>query len=383
MQCLSVVIEAARPGRPSPSDRRVRMDSSESNSSFDNRSESSSFSSRHSGGLDFDSAMQPPPPPPPRSNSSVTRSSPSSRNSEYAPPPPPPPLHSGINVMSQPLENRRLSRSNSMRSSISGQSSLWDRPSESESRLSFSQARRRPSNLDRNQASIQDSLAAILSGKKAPSSVRNGIASGDYEGSRARGHSFSSVASDRTTVSTRERKKKTSNDAPAPPPPMVNAFAASLDAIRRNRADTIESSSALSFAGTGSQENGQPKARNRKRESQLSAEGKELIQKAMSGESQGPARAPKSAGRKGLFDDSSSGESDDDNDGLFGISKKTSNGAAASSNGSDKQRQPTKSVARTSSFRNGNGHAFDGNDSSDSDSDSDHGESHSFLGFET
>lgn len=286
--------------------------------------------------------------------------------------------------MSQPLETRRLSRSNSMRSSISGQSSLWDRPSESESRLSFSQARRRPSNLDRNQASIQDSLAAILSGKKAPSSVRNGgIASGEYDGSRARGHSFSSVASDRTSVSTRERKTKTSNGAPVPPPPMVNAFAASLDAIRRNRADTIESSSALSFAGNGSQENGQPRARNRKRESQLSAEGKELIQKAMSGEVQAPARAPKSAGRKGLFDDSSSGESDDDDDGLFGMSKKSSNEAAASSNGSEKQRQPMQSAARTTSFRNGNGHAYDGNDSSDSDSDSDHGESHSFLGFET
>lgn len=346
------------------------MDSSESNSSFDNRSESSSFSSRHSGGLDFDLAMQPPPPPP-RSTSSVTRSSPSSRNSEYAPPPPPP-FHSGFNVMAPPLESRRLSRSNSMRSSISGQSSLWDRPSESESRLSFSQARRRPSNLDRNQASIQDSLAAILSGKKAPPSVRNGIASGEYEGSRARGHSFSSVVSDRTTVSTRERKKKTSNDVLAPPPPMANAFAASLDAIRRNRADTIESSSALSFAGSGSQE--QPKARNRKRESQLSAEGKELLQKAMLGEDDAAARAPKSTGRKGLFDDSSSGESDDDDDGLFGVSKKTSNGAATSSNGSVKHRQPTKLAARTSSFRNGNGHAFDDHDSSDSDSDSDHGE---------
>eukprot|EP00644_Phytophthora_capsici_P015549 jgi/Phyca11/510877/fgenesh2_kg.PHYCAscaffold_70_\ len=149
---------------------------------------------------------------------------------------------------------------------------------------------------------------------------------------------------------------------------MANAFAASLAAIRRNRADTVEEMSVASSAVSPVAANG--KVRDRRRDSQLSAEGKEILKKAM-----GPDVSPKSktkgnSGRRGLFDDSSSEEEDSDT-GLFGVgggNSKAANGtsrASASMRSSDlsvdtRPKPLKKAVAAPSSS---------GDVSSDSDSD--------------
>ncbi|TMW65943.1 hypothetical protein Poli38472_003708 [Pythium oligandrum] len=155
---------------------------------------------------------------------------------------------------------------------------------------------------------------------------------------------------------------------PPPPPPlssyadsnaepsMANAFAASLAAIRRNRADTMDETNGDSRASLDGGE--VRKARNRTRDSQLSAEGKAILQKAMPTDAD-QTKSNGDRGRKGLFDDSSEEDGDSDN-GLFGVKK--TNGATAMPSSSKKA--PAKKYAEPS----------DNGDFSD-DSDADEGPS--------
>jgi hypothetical protein len=131
---------------------------------------------------------------------------------------------------------------------------------------------------------------------------------------------------------------------------MANAFAASLAAIRRNRADTVsEMSVASSVASPVAIAPVNGKARDRKRDSQLSAEGKEILKKAMGSGGKSSITntvacrrpQPKSkanSGRKGLFDDSSSDEDDDSDTGLFGVDGRKSKSANAPSRASSSMR---------------------------------------------
>ena len=121
---------------------------------------------------------------------------------------------------------------------------------------------------------------------------------------------------------------------------MANVFAASLVAIRRNRADTIDSVGAVSHAASPEERTYRSgkKAHDRNRGSPRSAATNEMLKdKAMSenGTEDAPSKSKTKAksGRKGLFDDSSSDE--DSDTGLFGADKQESeiaNGASLTSN---------------------------------------------------
>ncbi|KAI9998518.1 hypothetical protein PInf_002909 [Phytophthora infestans] len=133
-----------------------------------------------------------------------------------------------------------------------------------------------------------------------------------------------------------------SSSPPAPEPSMANAFAASLAAIRRNRADTVEEMSVASSALSPVAANG--KVRNRKRDSQLSAEGKEILKKAMA---QGVSSKPttkSNSGRRGLFDDSSSDEDEGSDTGLFGVGGRKSKAVNGNSRASASMRSSDLSV---------------------------------------
>ncbi|KAE9047912.1 hypothetical protein PR002_g778 [Phytophthora rubi] len=333
---------------------------------------SSVTGSRHDGGM---GNAPPPPPPPMRWSASSSRFSMSSRASMSIPPPPPPPLfdHQSFNE-----RESRLSRSGSSLRSSSFDSFAFDRDEDPvPSRSSFSQGSRRISSADKNKQNMQDNLAAILGGGRPKSASR----------ASHRRDSFGSTMSSVTTASyaVPDRKSKRdatrsngSNTPPASEPSMANAFAASLAAIRRNRADTVEEMSVGSSAVSpvaGASVNG--KVRDRKRDSQLSAEGKEILKKAMSGDNaQGPASKPKSkanSGRRGLFDDSSSDEDDNSDTGLFGVSgrkskapnsvQRASNSMRSSDLSGDSRPTPVKKNAPAPSV------SSDEDVSSDSDSD--------------
>ncbi|KAG6604589.1 px domain containing protein [Phytophthora cinnamomi] len=130
---------------------------------------------------------------------------------------------------------------------------------------------------------------------------------------------------------------------------MANAFAASLAAIRRNRADTVEEMSVTRSAISpvaNAPVNG--KVRDRKRDSQLSAEGKNILKKAMGGDSaQVPGSKIKSnanSGRRGLFDDSSSDEDEESDTGLFGVGGRKSKAPNIASRVSNSMRSSDLSV---------------------------------------
>ncbi|KAH7463208.1 uncharacterized protein KRP23_13420 [Phytophthora ramorum] len=303
-------------------DAPVRLGSSGSDIS-----DSSSMSSRLSSVSSAPGMGNAPPPPPPplHWSASSSRVSMSSRASMGIPPPPPPP----------PLFERqsfndaesRLSRSSSSLRSASFDSFAFDRDEDPvASRSSFSQSSHRISNAGKDKPNIQDNLAAILGGGRPKSASQASRTS-------HRRDSFGSTVSSITTTSYAAPNRKSkmnmnrSNGSSSPPaaePSMANAFAASLAAIRRNRADTVEEMSVASSVTrpvASAPVNG--KVRDRKRDSQLSAEGKEILKKAMNGDSaravSSKAKPKASSGRRGLFDDSSSDEDDDSDTGLFGV----------------------------------------------------------------
>ncbi|GMF16254.1 unnamed protein product [Phytophthora lilii] len=356
-------------------DAPVRLGSSGSDesdsSSLSSLLSSVSSASRHDGGM---GNVPPPPPPPPRWSLSSSRVSMSSRASMGFPPPPPPPLfdHQSFNE-----GESRLSRSSSSLRSASFDSFAFDRDEDPvPARSSFSQSSRRLSSADKGKQNIKDNLAAILGGGRPKSASRASRTS-------RRRDSFGSTMSSVTTASyvVPERKSKVNinrsngtNSPPAPEPSMANAFAASLAAIRRNRADTVEEMSVASSAVSPVAS----KVRDRKRDSQLSAEGKEILQKAMSSDaasapSSKPSKPKASSGRRGLFDDSSSDEDDDSDTGLFGVGgrkSKVANPAPRPSNGTrysdmsvDSRPTPAKKSAPVASV------SSDDDVSSDSDSD--------------
>lgn len=308
----------------------------------------------------------PPPPPPPHALMMMQQQHrESSSRASFVPPPPPPRSGSGFVDLHQDDKATRLSRTGSFRGSLYDDDDEDDRRSEM-SRASFSQSRRRLSGVDRDKQGMQDSLAAILSGRK-PTAVtrRDSIDS-----------TFSAVSV------TKERKKKkdvngtssrtAATASPVAEPTITNAFAASLAAIRRNRADTMDETSNGSIESPVKRENGN--VRNRKRDTQLSSEGKELLKKAMAGgDSPVTKSKPKGNGRKGLFDDSSS-ESDDSDAGLFATGK--GRGSAASkrveANGKPTRRSsttPTSSHSSVGAQRAGAGGFGDDDDDDDEDSD--------------
>ncbi|KAL7997395.1 putative Phox domain, WH2 domain, PX domain superfamily protein [Plasmopara halstedii] len=303
-------------------DPLVRFGSSESDMS-DCSSMSSRLSSvssltgsryEHNGGN-----LPPPPPPPLFRAASSSRMSMSSRNSMgFPPPPPPPPLFDR-----DPITNRNslLSRSNS---SASLDSFVFGHDEESRpSRASFSQTSHRSSNPAKKYQNRQDNLAAILGGERPNFGSRAARTSG-------RRDSFGSITSVMTKASyVPDRKSKViahaldGGTSPKPAgPTMANAFAASLAAIRRNRADTAEEGGIISNVLSPVAANG--KVRSRKRNSQLSAEGKEILRKAMAQEESPKAKPKINGGRRGLFDESSSDEDDQSDTGLFGLGARKS-----------------------------------------------------------
>ncbi|KAG2776752.1 hypothetical protein JG687_00005261 [Phytophthora cactorum] len=324
-------------------DAPVRLGSSGSDisdsSSMSSRlsSVSSVTGSRHDGGM----GNLPPPPPPPRWSSSSRISITSRASMGIPPPPPPPPLfdHESFND-GEP----RFSRSSSSLRSASFDSLAFDRDEDPmASRASFSQNSRRVSSADKGKQHIQDNLAAILGGGRPKSASRASRTS--------RRDSFGSTMSSITTASyaVPERKAKVnanrsngSNSPPAPEPSMANAFAASLAAIRRNRADTVEEMSVASSALSPVAASG--KVRNRKRDSQLSAEGKEILKKAMAQDVPSKPKTKANSGRRGLFDDSSSEEDDDSDAGLFGVGARKSKAANGTSRASTSMRSSDLSV---------------------------------------
>ncbi|DAZ96509.1 TPA: hypothetical protein N0F65_008060 [Lagenidium giganteum] len=204
-------------------------------------------------------------------------------------------------------------------------------PPPGQSRASFAQHRssysapRRISTADQDKQSVQNALAAIMGGK----------ANSRFAGGRdERRDSFESSVSSRSRVSRSAAPTSSPSPvvqaAPQHDNAMTNAFAASLAAIRRNRADTVEDSESASAVPPSST----TKVRNRTREKQLSAEGKELLKKAMDGEKPKPKAG--TGGRKGLFDDSSS---DDDSESGVLAGRKD---ASTSKRISEKQPEPTR-----------------------------------------
>ncbi|OWZ10422.1 hypothetical protein PHMEG_00016730, partial [Phytophthora megakarya] len=284
---------------------------------------SSVTGSRHDGGMG-----NAPPPPPPRWSASSSRVSMSSRMSVNMPPPPPPPPLFDRNSFND--AESRLSRSSSSLRSASFDSFAFDRDENpAASRSSFSQSSHRVSRADKGKQNIQDNLAAILGGGRAKSASRPSRTS--------RRDSFGSTMSSITTSSHVVERKSQKNanrsngsgSSAAPEPSMANAFAASLAAIRRNRADTVEEMSVTSSVVSPVAIN--VKVRDRKRDSQLSAEGKEILQKAMnSNGSSSNIKTKSNSGRRGLFDDSSSDEDDASDTGLFGVGgrKSKANGSS-------------------------------------------------------
>lgn len=353
-----------RIGLPHASDRaRVgSLSSSSGSSSHEHPSDTSSSVSSTSHSHSSAGHVPPPPPPPHALMAMMTQS----QRASFVPPPPPLPRSgSGFVDVHRHDATDRASRSGSVRGSLYDASDAFDTFDSSAerrsdvTRASFSQSRRRLSGVEREKIGIQDSLAAILSGR--PSARRDSI------DSTASGFSVAKAS--------KKTKSTLTTDAP-----MANAFAASLAAIRRNRADTMDDTSPESPPVSA-----RTTIRSRTRKSQLSNEAKELLQKAIGGRasdarSSATVSAPKpSGGRKGLFDDSSS-ESDDDDDGsgLFSASapansRRTSSGAKQQRNGAkpseDRRSSTTPTSSRSSSVdaHRPTAGGFGNHDDSDSD----------------
>lgn len=355
---------------------RHRSASSGSGSLSDDGSERSSVSSRLSSGHSGSSrpkylagndrrysmgGMPPPPPPPP--SQSMRRLSTASSSSQFVPPPPPfpPPIsaRSSFNDVEHNGDGTRPSRSSSSFRSSSFDTMSFDNPAP---RSSMSQGRRRVSNVGGDKLDIQSSLAAIMGGGRRPPA---------RSPSKMRRDSFESTVSSVANGAAAHRRNSRAKDVRSPTsqdttePTIANAFAASLAAIRRNRADTVdEGSGTMSPVSVSS-----GRARNRKRDSQLSAEGKSLLKKAIEGDdasstSNGAKKAQN--GRRGLFDDSSDDDDDDDSDsGLFGASRREKTNAAAGRRNEDGVRHSVSmnGVGRKSTSR----HVEDDGSNSDSD----------------
>ncbi|KAF1334472.1 Px domain containing protein, partial [Globisporangium splendens] len=330
-------IEAA-PGSTTPhrhghssSKDRTRLGSSSSESSLENPSDSSSvssnsmFSSGHSASSSHlknapsngrerrSSSFVPPPPPPPPHPMMMMMQQQSSRSSFIPPPPPPLSTRSGF-VDVQQDDNTRLSRTGSFRrGSLYDDDDAFDNGNDdalrrsSISRASFSTSQRRLSGVDRDKHGIQDNLAAILSGGRPKATTRRD----------SMDSTFSSTLS-----TTKERKSKKSTPVAAERD-INDVFAASLAAIRRG--DTLDEMSGENVSPVKRETKN---VRNRKRDTQLSAEGKELLQKAISSGDHTVTTKSTTNGRKGLFDDSSS-ESDDSDGGFFGAKSRDNSAAAA------------------------------------------------------
>ncbi|KAI9907836.1 hypothetical protein PsorP6_003459 [Peronosclerospora sorghi] len=151
---------------------------------------------------------------------------------------------------------------------------------------------------------------------------------------------------------------------------MANAFAVSLAAIRRNRSNpVVEETSVDSVARSiaTSQING--KRRDRKRDSQLSAEGKEILKKALSCNSMQDAKENANSGRRGLFDDSSS--DDGSKTGLFGSSGHKREARHSTSSAVKNVRSSESSVLIRSALAEKPMSAASVSDDEDSSSDSD------------
>uniref|UniRef100_A0AAV1TMS3 PX domain-containing protein n=1 Tax=Peronospora matthiolae TaxID=2874970 RepID=A0AAV1TMS3_9STRA len=291
---------------------------------------SSAAGSRYDGGM---ASVPPPPPPLPRWSGSSSRGSVSSRSPMGIPPPPPPPFDPGCIRDGE----SRLSRSSSSLRSASFDSFAFDRDDESmRSRSSFSQSKSAVSQANRkDRTNMENNLAAILGDGRPRSASR----------ASRRSHRRDSTVSSITTApySVPDRTSRTSvagsNGNNGAESSMANVFAASLVAIRRNRADTVESASAVKHAASPvehTHRNGK-KLRDRNFDSGLSAAKNGMMKTTTSdGSTEGaPSKSKTSAtsGRKGLFDDSSSDE--DSDTGLFGVGKqasKTVNGASLTSN---------------------------------------------------
>ncbi|TDH72982.1 hypothetical protein CCR75_002077 [Bremia lactucae] len=260
------------------------------------------------------SSLPPPPPTPPRWTGSSSRTSSSRTTMGFPPPPPPTAPFDHVNDRAS-----RISRSSSSLRSASFDSLAFGQDEDSIAhRSSFSQTSQRALKASRGHQSIQDNLAAIIGRERSSRTSRT----------THRRDSFGAVRSSITSVSygAPERKIKETvkraieqESALTSEPRMANAFAASLAAIRRNRADTFEEVDITSFASSPVNVHG--KMRNR--DSQLSAEGKEIFKKAMAQEKSLEVKLKTNCGRKGLFDDSS--EDDDGSDtGLFGTGTRDS-----------------------------------------------------------
>ncbi|CAI5709582.1 unnamed protein product [Hyaloperonospora brassicae] len=295
---------------------------------------SSAAGSRYDGGM----ASAPPPPPLPLWPGSGSRGSMSSRSPTGIPPPPPPPPFDPGHIRDG---ESRLSRSSSSLRSASFDSFAFDREDEViRSRDSFSQSKSSVSHAtSKDRRHLENNLAAVL-GNGRPQSVSRAS-----RRSHRRDSTVSSTTA--TSYSATDRASRThavgSNGKSSPPastPTMANVFAASLAAIRRNRADTIDSVGAVSHAASPEERtyrNGK-KAHDRNRDSPRSAATNGMLKnKAMSENSteDEPSKSKTKAksGRKGLFDDSGSDE--DSDTGLFGADKqesKTANDASLTSN---------------------------------------------------
>jgi hypothetical protein len=219
-----------------------------------------------------------------------------------------------------------LERSNSIKST-----SFLDESSIEASRASSKKKRgsKRVSTTETSQMNAQGSLAEILGGKRPSamnSSSRNGrsdsISSSISSSSTSRGH-VSSQEADESFKQTPQadlnamlkarltEKPPTLRNPPgqAPEPALANAFSASLAAIRKNRLPSECGDTPAEVP-----------VRNRNRDSQLSAEGKDLLHKAISGNfnEKTVKKSVTSSERKGLFDESSSSDEDVGKNGLFG-----------------------------------------------------------------
>ncbi|CAH0480511.1 unnamed protein product [Peronospora belbahrii] len=296
----------------------------------------------------------------PRRSTNTSRVSMSSRASMGIPlpppPPPPPPLfdHRSFND-----KEFRLSRSSSSLRSSSFDSFAFDRDEEPvASRSSFFQSSHRVSDADEAKQNIQSNFAAILGGKRSKSTSRTSHASHRRD---SFGSTMSSVRTASYAVPERESRTKMnrlvgSNDPPASEPSMVNAFAASLAAIRRNRADTVEDvgiANGVASPVATTRLNGS--LRDRKRSSQLSAEGKEILKKAMSSngaqDATTKAKTNANTGRRGLFDDSSSDEDEGSDTELFSVGERQRKAVSSTCNASNSTRFSDSSAGARSNLK--------------------------------
>lgn len=359
MECAVIIAaDATHIHRSASSNSGSLSDDGSERSSLSSRLSSSSSRAKNHGGHEqrFSMGGFVPPPPPLPPSQSTRRLSAASSVSQFIPPPPPfAPSASGrssFNDYDNSGEGTRPSRSSSSLRSASFDTMSFD--NQPMARLSTAQSRRRMSNMDQEKFDVQSNLAAILGGGRRPP---------PHSTSVQRRDSFESTASSvaytprRRNSRAKDVRSPTSNEGPEPT--MANAFAASLAAIRRNRADTIDESPGVASPVTSATS----KARNRTRDTQLSAEGKNLLKKAIEGDDMLSSKKPQN-GRRGLFDESSSDEDEDSDSALFGASRKAKPNSAAVRKSVD-MRRPSMSMNGRKSL----GQTIPQHEESDSDSD--------------